>query len=355
MDANTSLQQIGSNAALIDTPLQIGDFNQSEPFIPACEAVVAAAIKRDLHVCRCCGYASVDHQTTIVLEGSPYDVGAHISVCQICALAFDLSETLKSGSGRVIWLPEFSQAMFSLIVRELYVSKFARGEQSSIAQGCLKQIEARVELAKSKLKISSADDLAKRLDNISLSDNQSASLKVMPSTCIVRRMGANRFNVFPALLRDWFGSPRTSAIGEIQKALGATPQTIEEVIDDWPENPLEAHPYSARRSDELREWILFRHDKQIGEYVVLDFCEDPKLSALKVQNLMCLLSGSGEKMIELGHFTKTKIIFYLGGKSSLDDDTRIEFYNRGENELISESATLNLRAGVLDESDVSLN
>lgn len=77
--------------------------------------------------------------------------------------------------------------------------------------------------------------------------------------------------------------------------------------------------------------------KPVGEYTVLDAREDFELSEKKVMNLISLLNGR-KALMQLGHETKTQVLYHIVSEKDDDGKYRVLFYNLGKGGVSIENA-----------------
>ena len=76
----------------------------------------------------------------------------------------------------------------------------------------------------------------------------------------------------------------------------------------------------------------------VGDYTVLDKEEDLSLSEKKVMNLISLLNGR-KRLMDLGHETKSRILYNIVSEKDEDNKTKILFYKL-ENQGVSKENAL---------------
>ncbi len=81
--------------------------------------------------------------------------------------------------------------------------------------------------------------------------------------------------------------------------------------------------------------------KPVGDYTVLDKEEDIALSEKKVMNLISLLNGR-KRLMDLGHETKSRILYQIVSEPSEQDDTKVMFYKLEEKGVSKENALFRL-------------
>ena len=75
----------------------------------------------------------------------------------------------------------------------------------------------------------------------------------------------------------------------------------------------------------------------VGDYTVLDPNEDLGLSEKKVMNLISLLNGR-KKLMDLGHETKTRVLYNIVSERDEENKTKVLFYNLGDSGVSVENA-----------------
>ena len=79
----------------------------------------------------------------------------------------------------------------------------------------------------------------------------------------------------------------------------------------------------------------------VGDYTVLDKEEDIKLSEKMVMNLVSLLNGR-KRLMELGHETKSRILYHVVSERDEENNTKVLFYKLGEKGVSIENALFRL-------------
>lgn len=79
----------------------------------------------------------------------------------------------------------------------------------------------------------------------------------------------------------------------------------------------------------------------VGDYTVLDTHEDLSLSEKKVMNLISLLNGR-RALMELGHETKSRILYNVVSEHDDDGKARVVFYQLGSAGVSVENALLRI-------------
>jgi hypothetical protein len=81
----------------------------------------------------------------------------------------------------------------------------------------------------------------------------------------------------------------------------------------------------------------------VGDYTVLDKEEDIALAEKKVINLVSLLNGR-KRLMELGHETKSRILYQIVSERDEDNKTKVLFYHLGREGVSKENALFRLEA-----------
>lgn len=81
----------------------------------------------------------------------------------------------------------------------------------------------------------------------------------------------------------------------------------------------------------------------VGDYTVLDREEDLSLSEKKVMNLISLLNGR-KRLMELGHETKSRILYHIVSEKDEENKTKVLFYKLGQEGVSKENALFRLEA-----------
>jgi intracellular multiplication protein IcmJ len=80
--------------------------------------------KRDHQVCRACTWQSSLHQEIHPIDGNhrSKDMDNWVTLCPLCHQVFHLPQASGTGGGRLIWLPEITQAHLNLLSIPLFVA-----------------------------------------------------------------------------------------------------------------------------------------------------------------------------------------------------------------------------------------
>lgn len=79
----------------------------------------------------------------------------------------------------------------------------------------------------------------------------------------------------------------------------------------------------------------------VGDYTVLDRDEDLSLTEKKVMNLVSLLNGR-KRLMDLGHETKSRILYHVVTEKDEDNRAKILFYQLQEQGVSKENALFRL-------------
>lgn len=81
----------------------------------------------------------------------------------------------------------------------------------------------------------------------------------------------------------------------------------------------------------------------VGDYTVLDKEEDISLTEKKVMNLVSLLNGR-KRLVQLGHETKSRILYHIVSERDEENKTKVLFYHLGREGVSKENALFRLEA-----------
>lgn len=81
----------------------------------------------------------------------------------------------------------------------------------------------------------------------------------------------------------------------------------------------------------------------VGDYTVLDGSEDIDLTEKKVINLISMLNGR-KKLMQLGHETKSRILYNIVSEKDDDGKMRVIFYQLGVEGVSVENALFRMEA-----------
>ncbi len=357
MHSQRLIDRIGSKAAFVDTPLIIGNSDLSDPLSIGPSALEAAANKRDRFICRCCGQLSRKGHTTIRLGGSPRDIHSLITVCALCCLCFNLSLAGKYFSGRMIWLPEFSQAELNNLVRELYIARYGLFVEALTATSILAALEERSKEVVRRFGSNCPLELTQRLPTPDLSGHTS-SIRFLPGSQILSREGGKMINIFVRLLFGWVSIARKNNKNKFEwiedacKVLGIEnlKQSSESQISVPQDRPKDMYYIAERRIGENFIWDILQFDESgtyniVGEYNHINLMEDYDIIQKKVNNMVLLLCGRQNEVEDLGGKTKTRMLFEV--RRSKNDSTEIHFTLWDGINIYTDSAILTLAKGIL--------
>lgn len=111
-------------------------------------------------------------------------------------------------------------------------------------------------------------------------------------------------------------------------------------------NPVHEHSFLIIRKNEAKKKY-----EPIGDYTVLDAEENPALSEKTVMNLVALLNGREEDVIDLSRETDKRLLYYRAPKREDSNRTHIVFYVLGEKGVSTENAVLSIDEELQDELD----
>lgn len=96
-----------------------------------------------------------------------------------------------------------------------------------------------------------------------------------------------------------------------------------------------------------RAFLIVKKEKDqdipVGDYTVLDKEEDISLSEKKVMNLVSLLNGR-KRLMDLGHETKSRVLYNIVSERDEEDKTKVMFYHLGKEGVSKENALFRLEA-----------
>lgn len=85
----------------------------------------------------------------------------------------------------------------------------------------------------------------------------------------------------------------------------------------------------------------------VGDYTVLDKDEDISLSEKKVINIVSLLNGR-KRLMDLGHETKSRILYHVVSERDEDNKTKVLFYKLEQEGVSKENALFRLESDEYD-------
>lgn len=88
------------------------------------QALYDKILKRDDHVCQGCGWRAQRYQEIHPIDGDHRnaDPDNWVTVCPLCHQVFHLPQASGVGGGKLIWLPEISQAHLNLLSIPMFVA-----------------------------------------------------------------------------------------------------------------------------------------------------------------------------------------------------------------------------------------
>jgi len=96
-----------------------------------------------------------------------------------------------------------------------------------------------------------------------------------------------------------------------------------------------------------RAFLIVKKEDQnpvlVGDYTVLDKEEDIALAEKKVMNLVSLLNGR-KRLMELGHETKSRVLYQIVSERDEENKTKVLFYHLGREGVSKENALFRLEA-----------
>ena len=116
-------------------------------------------------------------------------------------------------------------------------------------------------------------------------------------------------------------------------------------------NPLTDHAF------QIFQWKEEKGDYEpVGDYTLIDMDEDPELSEKTVMNLVTLLNGRSERVIDLKNLTSERLLFnILTNEEDTEESDHVTIMLRThDNQGVSkENAVLKIEKGVFDVRDNS--
>ena len=120
-------------------------------------------------------------------------------------------------------------------------------------------------------------------------------------------------------------------------------------MDDFNAESKESRYAYARSPVHERSFMIMREADEageptpVGDYTVLDPEEDLSLSEKKVMNLVSLLNGR-KRLMDLGHETKTRVLYRIVSERDEENKAKVLFYNLGETGVSIENAMFRIEA-----------
>ncbi len=386
MITDTMRALLGQRVQLIDVPLRLqntppvppGTFMEAWGVDGELTAVERAAIRRDLHCCRACGFVSEEHQRAVALNGNRRDLDQTVTLCLFCHQCFHLDKVAGMESGVLIHLPELTQAELHHVARELYVGRVLGGETAAAAQACLDALLARRAQARERIGSDDPAALAERLaavDDPAALDAELDGIRLLPLDRRLVRKGNMLENLFPPILAYFVMDERLYRIagltdlpwfrwasgllgfGQIELV-----PTLKQLCASIHENPFNQE--GVREQDALEYEIrMDSHDpfyyrilkrmpdsdqsQEVIRYRVLDTSEQPNITRERLENLLYMLGGLEYRMHDFKEKTNTRMLFQVG---SPNDDGWVEcLFSAYDGNVLTGNARM-----VVDTKQISL-
>lgn len=170
-----------------------------------------AILVRDDHTCQCCGFRAEKYQHILHINGDERDYRDDnvMTTCVFCNQCFDLSQVNVMDSGKLIWLPEMTQANLHHMMRALYIARVTQGPLAETARKTYETLLARGDEAKKRLGSTDPGALAlvmrdfltqKQYDN---TQDRLDGIRLLPLDRRMIKEGDLEFNQFPQILAYW--------------------------------------------------------------------------------------------------------------------------------------------------------
>ncbi len=179
---------------------------------PVDEAAARASVfKTDQNACRFCGFMASKYQQIHFLNGDRRDWKHEnlVTSCIFCDQCFALERVTPMRSGKLIWLPEISQAALHHICRSIYVARISPGVMADAARSAHEILLSRGEEAKRRIGTDDPATLSMVLqDYLEDGDYKKRQLKLegvrlMPLDRRIVQEADIEFNQFPQILAYW--------------------------------------------------------------------------------------------------------------------------------------------------------
>jgi len=168
-------------------------------------------LKRDDHTCQCCGFRAEKYQQILHINGDERDFRDDnvLTTCVFCHQCFDLSSVNAMDSGKLIWMPEVTQAQLHHMMRALYVARVTQGPLAETARKTYDALLSRGDEAKKRLGSTDPGALAlvmkdfltqKQYENI---QERLEGIRLLPLDRRMVKEGDLEFNQFPQILAYW--------------------------------------------------------------------------------------------------------------------------------------------------------
>lgn len=105
----------------------------------------------------------------------------------------------------------------------------------------------------------------------------------------------------------------------------------------------ERSPVNQRAFLILKKQNSVKDPIPVGDYTVLDKDEDIALAEKKVTNLVSLLNGR-KRLMDLGHETKSRILYHIVSEKDDDNKMKVLFYKLGQQGVSTENALFRLES-----------
>jgi intracellular multiplication protein IcmJ len=348
MITDTMRALLGQRVQLIDVPLRLqntppvppGTFMEAWGVDGELTAVERAAIRRDLHCCRACGFVSEEHQRAVALNGNRRDLDQTVTLCLFCHQCFHLDKVAGMESGVLIRLPELTQAELHHVARELYVGRVLGGETAATAQACLDALLARRAQARERIGSDDPAALAERLaaaDDPAALDAELDGIRLLPLDRRLVRKGNVLENLFPPIVGYWVSCSGCSPAADVERSRWVKLLLTAIDIDGfkkWEPNaaavmpshdfglPNICGPDGNRRPNfnyRLKPGDFFTYEitrlnpqnmeyERVGYYRIIDVTQTREIIEMKVNAIIQLMNGDAHKVQSFGSKTGTRLL-----------------------------------------------
>lgn len=170
---------------------------------------VSKAVKRrDLDVCRFCGFQSKKYQIVVAPNARSWDVSSARCACIFCETVLVPHSAAEKKHGVLVYLPELSQAELVMLLRTIYVARISQGPIAEGARATLHHLISRREKAKEIAGTDEPREIEAKYSTLTGSERIEFArplkgIRLMTLDRRVIRESDLEFNQFPQILAFW--------------------------------------------------------------------------------------------------------------------------------------------------------
>lgn len=136
-----------------------------------------------------------------------------------------------------------------------------------------------------------------------------------------------------------------------QKAAKSSENVFEEQIKSGERTRFVHKPNPlVERSYQIFEYNFKKGEYEpVGDYVLINKDEKPDVTDKKVINLMSLLNGKKDELIDISNLTTTRLLYSIVPEAQSGEQTKIILKDYDGSGVSKENAVFTIRKGVFDE------